>query len=104
MNYGRAGPFRQHYTKLPNFTKEGCRSWLDATAGIFASEGCQVDDAQQIQRTLNVLPDDLLMLIGAHLNEVDGDYDTLTQVLLRECEANPRALMAHALKRNFGDA
>ena len=44
------------------------------------------------------------MHIGAHLKEVNGDYDTLTQVLLREREANPRALMAHALKHNFGDA
>ena len=74
---------QQRYTKLPNFTKEDCRSWLGAAGSIFASEGCR-DDAQKIKRTLNILPDDLLLLIGAHLNEVDGDYDTLTQVLLRE--------------------
>ena len=99
MNDGCDGLFHQRYTKLPNFTKEGCHSWLDAAAGIFASEGCR-DDAQKIKQTLNVLPDDLLLLIGAHLNELYGDCYALTEVLLREYEViNSRALMATLLKK-----
>ena len=43
------------------------------------------------------------MMIAPCIREADGDYARLMEILLRVCEANPRAAVAHALNQDFVD-